>query len=143
MRRCRSQNLPVPDAGHGGRRRSGASLKISGSDSEMDALPRNAEHAEVDGVRFGVAEPVWDVGVEFDCLTGVEHEVAIAQHDAEAAVEHVEPVVALVGARLRFDTDWPGCQDVLERLDVPVLHFAAARIRYRSVSRGGWRDGEQ
>ena len=54
-----------------------------------------------------------DVGVELGRLARQEHELPVAEHEAQPPVEHVEPLVALVALRLPAV---PGRQDDLVRL---------------------------
>src|SRR3984957_19420340 len=79
-------------AGRGARgfRRAGA---------EVGTLALTAEEAqELDGFPFaGRAEPVRDPGVELGRFARAEGQVVVTEAEAEVAVEHVDPLIALVG----------------------------------------------
>lgn len=51
----------------------------------------------------GVAEPVWEVGVEFGDLAGGEDEILVAEDYPQPSVEDIQPVVPLVCAWIRFE----------------------------------------
>jgi hypothetical protein len=55
-----------------------------------------------DGTRAGGSEPVRGAGVELRGFSGPEDHVALAEHEAQCAVEDVDPVVALVRAQVGF-----------------------------------------
>ena len=63
---------------------------------------RPGEAQEFDRAWFGIAEPVRQVGVEFGDLAGGLDQILIAEDDAEATAQDVQPVVALVRARAGF-----------------------------------------
>ena len=50
--------------------------------------------------RRRAAEPVRDLGVELGDLAGPEHQVLVAEDEPDVAGQDVDPLVAVVGARL-------------------------------------------
>ena len=64
------------------------------------ARPAAEQAEQLDRLVVRGAEPVRDAGVELGRLARGEHEVVLAEHQPQPAVEDVEPLVALVGLRL-------------------------------------------
>src|SRR5258706_1065792 len=86
--------------------------------ADVRALALFADEAEVlDGTGAGGPEPVRGAGVEFRGFPGCEDEIVLAEDKAQRAVEDVDPVVALVGAQVRFAVVVPGREDELVGLD--------------------------
>ena len=96
------------------RHRAPRSLRSPGAGPHVHALTGTAEDAQHLGRPVaGAAEPVRQLGVELGGLARPEHQVLVAQDQAHPAGQHVEPLVAVVGARLRRrlargDDDLPG-----------------------------------
>src|SRR5680860_1303889 len=72
--------------------------RVGGAGAHVDPLALTAEDGqELDRALVGATEPVRHTGVELRGLARLEHDVVLSQHHAQAAVEDVEPFVALVG----------------------------------------------
>src|ERR1700761_453512 len=89
--------------------------------AQVGALAFATEEAEeFDGLSFrGGAEPVRDTGVELRRLAGAEGEVVVAETEPESAVEHVDPLVPLMGLQffLSVSAAAAGRDHQLVRLD--------------------------
>src|SRR5712664_3003081 len=108
---CMVPSIGAPPWSGSGTTRAGA---------QVGALSFAAEQAEeLDGLPAGGAEPVRDAGVELGRLAGRERQVVLAEHQAETAVEHVDPLVALVCPRVGIAAPVPaiGGNDQLVCLD--------------------------
>ena len=67
----------------------------------MGPLPLGPEQAEdLDRAGADGAEPVRHPGVELRRLTGREHKLRRSEHHPEPSVEHVQPLISLVGLRI-------------------------------------------
>ena len=77
-------------------------LAPRGTGLRMDALSLRPEQTEDLGCLLAVAaEPVRHASVKFGDLARAKDEVMVAQNQAHATGEDVQPLVALVGRRLR------------------------------------------
>jgi len=77
-----------------------------------------AEQAEeLDGFGSGGAEPVRCAGVELGRFAGGEHQLVLSKHEAKTPVEHVQPLVALVGLEFGLLAAAAGRNHVLVRLN--------------------------
>jgi hypothetical protein len=91
--------------------------------AQVGTLALAAEKAEkLDGLPFGGgAEPMRDPRIELGGLAGAKGQVMIAEAQPEAAVEHINPLVALVGLQVVRVTAVPatavGRDDELVGLD--------------------------
>src|SRR5258708_11743772 len=93
-------------------------LRGPGGDRGVGALTLPAEQAqELDRFRLGIAEPVRYAGVELGRLAGCEHQVLVAEYEAQFSVQDVEPFVALVYLRVGFLRAPAGRNDLLVGLD--------------------------
>src|SRR5260370_19388697 len=89
-----------------------------GAPPDVRALALPAEQAqELDRLRLGIAEPVRYAGVELGRLAGCEHQVLVAEYEAQFSVQDVEPFVALVYLRVGFLRAPAGRNDLLVGLD--------------------------
>src|SRR5689334_8529951 len=98
------------------------SAAASGDDfrggADVGAFALLADEAEVlDGTGAGGAEPVRGAGVELGGFAWLEEEIVLAEDQAERAVEHVDPVVALVGPQFGYRVVVAGRADELVGLD--------------------------
>src|SRR5512146_3550681 len=86
--------------------------------TDVGAFALLADEAEVlDGTGAGGPEPVRGAGVELGGFPRLEDEVVLAEDQAERAVEHVDPVVALVGPQVGYSVVVSGRADELVGLD--------------------------
>ena len=70
---------------------------------QVHPFARTSEDAEhFGGAVAGAAEPVRHLGVELGCLADTEDQILVTQHEPHPAREDVEPLEALVGARVRL-----------------------------------------
>src|SRR6187551_699598 len=89
-------------------------VQVTTSGVQVDALARGPEDRDQFDLLVDRAEPVRGPGRELDGLTRLGDEVAVAEDQAQASRDHVEPLVALVNGELLRGLTAAGLDDDLE-----------------------------